>query len=54
MFIDDFLTGMQICSESDELPDNASDDMRRGYLSEYELEQIRTHLTEQGEAHERF
>ena len=47
MFIDDFLTGMQICSEGDVLPDNASDDMKRGYAAEYELEQIRDFESEQ-------
>lgn len=44
----DFVTGWMMCANGDELPADASEEMKDGYGRCYETEQVKTHLSEQG------
>lgn len=38
-FICDFLTGQKLCFDGAECPDDANDDVKRGYSAQYQHEQ---------------
>lgn len=41
----EYISGMRLCADGEECPDDASEYMIRGYSSQYELEQIQAEMT---------